>query len=424
MAERDLASWLRYIESVHHRSIALGLERTATVARRLELLPPQHVTITVAGTNGKGSSVALAADILHRAGFRTGAYTSPHLVDYRERIQVGGKWIDIAGLCDAFAAVDRAREDIPLTYFEFSTLAALIWFRRQRVEAAVLEVGMGGRLDAVNIIDTDVALITAICIDHTEWLGPDRAAIAREKAGILRAGKPAVCSDPDPVPELAIAALEAEVSMLQLHRDFGHTRTGDTWTWWGPDRSIPGLPLPAMAGVAQLDNAAGVIMALVGLEHNLPVATGVIADSLRELRVPGRFQVYPGAPTEIFDVAHNASSVAVLQANLLALPVTGRTIAVFGALADKPVRDMVTMMKPCIDEWHLATLGGERGRSAEDIASAIDGVVPMGSVFCYEDARSAYAGARARCRAGDRICVFGSFYLVGDIIARRGEFIS
>ncbi len=300
-----LNDWLAWQETLHPKAIDLGLERVREVAARLGLLAPKHVVISVAGTNGKGSSVAMLEAILACAGLRVGAYTSPHLWQYNERIRIDRQPVDDAVLVASFARIDAARGDISLSYFEFGTLAALDILQRADVDVAVLEVGLGGRLDAVNIVDADCALVTGIGIDHVEWLGPDRESIGREKAGIFRGGRPAVCSDPQPPASLRAVAQDCGAIWYGLGEQFGYARTGEVWDWWGPNLRLDGLPLPALPGPFQLQNAAGVVMALQTLGARLPVSVQALQAGLRAARVAGRFTVVPGPFETIFDVAHN-----------------------------------------------------------------------------------------------------------------------
>lgn len=417
---RSLTQWLEYIESVHHRSIDLGLDRVAVVARALRLLPVGHLTITVAGTNGKGSSVALAARILIEAGYATGCYTSPHLVDFRERIQINDQWIPEQALCTAFTEIESARGDVPLTYFEFGTLAALWWFRRRQVDIAVLETGMGGRLDAVNIVDADVALITSIDIDHSQWLGPDREVIAVEKAGIMRTNRPAVCSDPEPPASLLRVAAERDVPLYCLQRDYGHQVTAGRWLWWTrAGRRQLRLPLPPLPQAPQLDNAAGVLMALDLLAGELPVSEKALCNGVATARAPGRGEELPGPPPVVLDVAHNVAAVRLLRDRLITARQPGATRAVFGVLGDKSVTELVALMAPVVDAWYLCTLDSPRAVPVAELHETVTRVCPGVPVVSRNDPVGAFLAAREACEQGDRICAFGSFYLVGAILAQR-----
>lgn len=411
MTRRTLADWLAWQETLHPKGIDLGLERVRTVAGRLGLWPDAPPTITVAGTNGKGSSVALLEAILEAAGYRTGAYTSPHLLRYNERIRVAGTEAGDEAICRAFERVDAARGDVSLTYFEFGTLAALVIFREAGAQALVLEVGLGGRLDAVNCLDAHCALVTAIGIDHTDWLGPDRESIGFEKAGIFRAGRPAVCADPAPPASLVDHARAIGAQLYRRGPDFGRRLKGGTWTWWGGGRRLDELPLPALAGEHQLDNAAGALMALTALEDSLPVTGDAIAAGLGRMRLPGRFQVLPGALEWIFDVTHNPHGAAVLARCLAARPCAGRTRAVVGMLADKDMVGVAAALAPVIHHWYAAGLDPPRGCSGRVLAERLR-AGGAGAVTAFPDVAAACRAAVADAAPGDRVLVFGSFFTV------------
>ncbi len=418
---RSLSQWLSHIQTVHHRSVDLGLERVALVADRLGLRPVPHIAITIAGTNGKGSSVALLSQTLIHAGFRTGSYTSPHLVDFRERIQVDNAMIPEDALCRAFNEIDSAREEVTLTYFEFSTLAALWWFRTQQVEVAVLETGMGGRLDAVNVIDADVALITNIDLDHAEWLGQDRESVALEKAGIMRAHRPAVCSDPQPPQSLLDYAAEKNTPLYCLGRDYTCQATGPGWQWESKEFSWCDLPWPSPMHSTQLHNAGGVLMVLALLREKLPVTHSDVTAGLAAGVPAGRGQHYDGPPTVIFDVAHNPGAVRVLAERLQRSPVKGATHAVFAVLRDKPVAEIIRIIAPYVDAWYLSDLKTERAVAASELKALVTATCPEADVTSRADPVTAFRAALRASKEDDRICVFGSFYLVGDILARREQ---
>lgn len=422
-----LADWLRWQETLHPNAIALGLDRVQAVYQRLGGRSPAPIVITVAGTNGKGSSVALLAAILGAAGYRVGVYTSPHLHRYNERIRMAGEEATDGALCAAFERIDQARGDISLTYFEFGTLAALTLFADARLDVAVLEVGMGGRLDAVNIVDPDIALITPVDIDHADWLGDTRELIGREKAGILRAGRPAVCTDPAP-PSNVIAHAAALASPLYcLGADFRPVPRAGGWDWVGPQGRRTSLPLPALRGQHQLDNAAGVVMVLSLLAERLPVGQTQLRQGLLGVQLPGRFQVLGGDVTRILDVTHNPHGARALAHQLHAHGCPGYTRAVVGMLADKDCAGVFTALREQVDEWHLASLGVPRGAAAQALADVLHGVLAARAhgegasggagqeapaVFCYPDVASACAGAQARAHRGDRLVIFGSFHTV------------
>ena len=412
-----LDDWLNWQETLHPRAIDLGLERVRAVLARLQPAPPPHVVITVGGTNGKGSCVALLEAILRAAGHRVGAYTSPHLLRYNERIRVDGADADDATICRAFARIDAARGERSLSYFEFGTLAALDIFRDAGLDVAVLEVGLGGRLDAVNAVDADAALVVSVGIDHTDWLGPDRDSIGREKAGIYRPGRPAICADPDPPPRLLHHARQLGARLLRVGLDYDFARTGQTWRWWAGDSRLDGLPLPALSGRHQIGNAAAALAALHSLRDRLPLSAAAVRAGLSRARLPGRFQVFPGAVEWILDVAHNPHAAAVLADNLRERPCAGRTSAIVGLLADKDADGVIRAMAPVVDAWYPVTLVGPRGRAGAELADILRS---MGArATAQEDFREACRSALAAARPGDRIVVFGSFHAVAPALAAR-----
>lgn len=384
----------------------------------MRLRQPPFRVLTVAGTNGKGSAVAMLEAILRAAGYQTGAYTSPHLIKYNERVRVNGADATDEVLCAAFERIEAARGEIPLTYFEFGTLAALDQFSRAGIDVAVLEVGLGGRLDAVNAIDADAAIVTSIGIDHVQWLGDTREAIGREKAGIFRRDRPAVCADPEPPASIAEAARAVGARLYQRDRDFFVERGDSGWTFRSPSGVRAGLPYPSLRGDYQLDNAAGVLMALEAVSDRLPVSQQQVREGLVTAVVAGRFQVLPGLPLRVLDVAHNPDAVRRLAVTLKQQPVAGRTLAVFGMLRDKDIAGAARAMRDVVDAWYVTTLGGtERGASAEEAAQALAAAGIDKPVTKFTDARAAYADARRAAAPVDRIVVFGSFYMVGDILS-------
>lgn len=412
----NLAQWLAWQEGLHPRAIDLGLDRLSAVLDRLGLKrPPSYQVITVAGTNGKGSCVALLEAILRAGGYRVGAYTSPHLIRYNERIRIEGAEVDDNALCDAFARIDAARGDISLTYFEFGTLAALDLFERAGVEVAVLEVGLGGRLDAVNVLDADGALVTMIDIDHCEWLGPDRESIGREKAGIFRRGRPAVCGDRSPPRSLLDHAAALEAPLYLLGRDYDFQRRADNWCWWhGMDRLD--LPLPSLAGSHQTDNAAAVLMLLRRLADALPLTLGAIDAGLSQARIAGRFQVIPGAIEWILDVTHNPHGAANLARCLWERPCAGRTHAVVGILKDKDAIGIARALANSVDHWYAATLLPPRGRTGDDLVEVLREADVAGTISHFDSVTAACRAAAREAQAGDRIVVFGSFHTVGEAL--------
>ncbi len=413
MTFKTLDEWLRWQESLHPSAIDLGLERPGEVWRRMGQSKPAPVVITVAGTNGKGSSVAMLESILLAAGYRVGCYTSPHLLRYNERIRIDGVEVGDEALCESFERIDQARADISLTYFEFGTLAAVDLFSRANLDVAVLEVGLGGRLDAVNLIDADVALITAIDLDHADWLGNDRETIALEKAGIMRRGLPAVCSDPLPPQSLIEHAAELSASLYCLNRDYRVQKTAEGWSWQFAENAPIALPLPSLRGEFQLQNAAGVLMALQLLQERLPIAPQQLRQGLLEAHLAGRFELTPGDVVEIADVAHNPQSAAALAENLRQIPAEGQTLAVVAMLADKDQQAVVSLMAPVVDQWFVAGLDVPRGGDGTALAAIVESVTGTAPTLA-STVKAALQQARAAAKPGDRIVIFGSFYTVAE----------
>ena len=419
-----LAAWLAYLETLHPKAIAMGLDRVEAVRSRMgtSLAGP---VITVTGTNGKGSTCALLEAMFAAAGFRTGLYTSPHLARYNERVRIGGSEATDGELVSAFAAVEEARvpahgtgEPTLLTYFEFGTLAALWLFAHARPDVVVLEVGLGGRLDAVNIVDADVAVVTSLDLDHMDYLGPTRDDIAREKAGIFRAGRPVVCAEPEPPAPLSRHAAALGAPVVLLGRDYGYVAEATQWQYWGPAGRRFGLPHPALRGAHQLANAATALAVLDLVRTRLPVTGGAIRDGLLAVVLPGRFQVLPGRPTVVLDVAHNPHAVQVLAAAVGAMGFHARTVAVFGMLADKDIAGAVAAIAPRIDAWYVATLPGPRGAGAAALQAILvrAGVAPA-AIRAFDDVGAALLAARGDADEADRIIVFGSFLTVAAALA-------
>ncbi len=407
-----LDAWLSWQESLHPTEIELGLERIATVLRRLQSQPPPFAVITVAGTNGKGSSVAMLEAILRAAGYRVGTYTSPHLLRYNERVRLDGQSVNDQLLIESFGRIDTARADISLTYFEFGTLAALDIFYRHAPDIVVLEVGLGGRLDAVNIIDPSIALITSISVDHAEWLGNDRESIAIEKAGIMRAGRPVVFSGRDMPASLGRCAEELQAKLAVLDRDYYYQKHTTDWQWWSGTEPAMSLPYPALRGDHQFDNAAGVLMVLHLLADQLPVSLLAIQQGLQQVTLPGRFQIIPAAVTRILDVAHNPDGMARLAELLAATPVAGRTLVVLGMMADKDSHAAIRHLQAEVDGWFTANLPTPRSANAEALAELIRQQTGIESVMACPDVAAACEAAIGEAREGDRILVCGSFYTV------------
>lgn len=415
-----LAAWLAWQETLHPNAIDLGLERLQRTLDRLHWQPPSCPVITVGGTNGKGSSVALTARILSEAGHRVGAFTSPHLIRYNERITVAGAQVSDDALIAAFERIDTARGADTLTFFEFNTAAALLVFADAQLDAVVLEVGMGGRLDAVNVVDADVALITSIDLDHCEWLGCDREIIAHEKAGILRAGRPAIFGAREMPASIRDDAQQLGADLRQLGRDFDWARSGARWTWRSRDDVQSDLPPPALHGEVQYDNAAAVLEALRSIHSRLPVDRAAIERGLQTVKLPGRFQIVrqggPYAIEWILDVAHNPAAARILAAQLAARPGSGRTIAVCGVLGDKDIEGIVAELQACFDLWVIVGLSGARALAAEALATRAQRVGAKVAAIAT-DVTSGCLAAEGLAAAGDRVVVFGSFFTVGPALA-------
>ncbi|MBT8419595.1 MAG: bifunctional tetrahydrofolate synthase/dihydrofolate synthase [Gammaproteobacteria bacterium] len=463
-----LSDWLAWQERLHHTSVDLGLARISKVAGKLGLTRVPFPVISVAGTNGKGSCVALLTSIFEQAGYRVGAYTSPHLLRYNERVRIEGHEASDAALIQAFDEIEGKRGNITLTYFEFGTLAAMILFCRAELDLVVLEVGMGGRYDAVNIFDADVALVTAIGIDHVDWLGHDRASIGREKAGIYRTGRPAICGDPNPPASVEEYARSIGATWYCAGRDFNHHvvthhprsmrqhreclgsgEASPQWRWEGRAGTIgQNLPEPALPGKHQLQNAAAVLMAVELLRNRLPVSENALHRGLTAVRLPGRFQVFSGKDgiTRILDVAHNPQAAQALARMLRDCPCEGRTLAVVAMLEDKDIEAVLRAMwmpisgatstpqnnrqqrigfteennrrklacAALVDVWYAAGLDVPRGGTAEMIVAAMSRMSTKTHVHSAATVADAYNAALQTARSGDRIVVFGSFHTVGE----------
>jgi dihydrofolate synthase/folylpolyglutamate synthase len=417
---RSLPDWLAHCAAMHPKTMDLSLERTVRVARTLGIRFEVPV-ITVAGTNGKGSTCAMLESILRHAGYRTGLYQKPELVHFTERCKINGHPVEEAVLLPHFEAVERARGDTTLTQFEFTTLAIARCLSMAEVDAVILEVGMGGRYDSVNAFDCDCAVITSIDLDHVEWLGPDRESIGLEKAQIMRPGRPCVVSDPLP-PASVVGHGEAIGADLWLvGRDFNHQGDRQQWSWSGRGRRYSGMSYPALRGANQLINASGAIAALIALKDRLPINAQAVRTGLALVELPGRFQIVPGQPTLVLDVAHNPQSVAALAANLDAMGFYPRTHAVFGAMADKDIPGLLSRIAGLVDGWHLCTLASPRSATAEAlvplVAAAAQGRIGGGpAVHTHADPATALAAAVAAADPADRIVIFGSFYTVGGVL--------
>jgi dihydrofolate synthase/folylpolyglutamate synthase len=430
---QTLSDWLTHCERQHPKGmhgIILGLDRVREVARRLNGgagLRFDVPVITVAGTNGKGSTCAMLEAICLESGYRTGVYTSPHLVHFEERCRLRGQPVASADLLPAFADVERARlegEALVLTYFEFTTLAILLTLSRQPLDVVVLEVGLGGRLDAVNIVDADCAVITSIDLDHTDLLGTDREAIGYEKAGIMRTGRPVVLSDPLPPQSVIDRAREIDAPLWRIGADFHFAGDRQQWGWaMHPShggRRYSGMAYPALRGANQLVNASGVLAALEALRPRLPVTAQAVRNGLALVELPGRFQIVPGQPALVLDVAHNPHSVAALAENLDAMGFYPTTHAVFGAMADKDLAPMLARVAPLMDRWYFTDLPSPRAAPAAQLLAAWnDAGLAKGKnvpVSTHASPQAALDAAVAQADPADRIVVFGSFYTVGGVL--------
>jgi dihydrofolate synthase / folylpolyglutamate synthase len=413
-----LDEWLQHIERVHPRSIDMGLSRVNAVKASLHLAP-SFPLITVGGTNGKGSACAMLEAILHHAGYKVGCYTSPHLMRYNERVRIARQDVTDEALSAALSAVETARGTTALTYFEFSTLAAVWLFVREGVDCGILEVGLGGRLDAVNVFDGDCAMVMTIALDHMDYLGDTREQIAIEKAGILRAGRPAICGDEDPPVTLMQEADRIGAHLLRLGRDFGYTAQREQWGYWGPRGERHGLPYPALRGRYQLANAAAALAALDSLHARLPVTMGDVRDGLLVTENPGRFQVLPGRPLVILDVAHNPHAARCMADNLRELPAKGRTFAVFAMLRDKDIGGVIRAVTERIDHWFIAGTVGPRGADAPLLREQFVHAGVTTPVTVCDSIAAAYGDACEMASEDDKIVVFGSFYTVAAVMAAR-----
>lgn len=414
-----LDGWLAHCERLHPQSIDMTLERVAQVRARLGIRFRVPV-VSVAGTNGKGSSCAMIESVALQAGYRVGLYIKPHLVHFEERCRLNGEPVPAEALLPHFEAVEAARGEITLTWFEFTTLAIMRLLCQAKLDLVILEVGMGGRLDAVNTIDADVALITNVALDHTQFLGPDRESIGREKAGIMRSGRPVVLSDPEPPHSLIAHAEALGADLRRLGRDFNFQGDKQQWAWRGRERRLHGLSYPALRGANQLLNAAGVLAVFEALHERLPISAQAVRNGLALVSLPGRFQVVPGQPTLVLDVAHNPQAVAALALNLDQMGYFPRTLAVLGAMRDKDLATLLPHMVPLVDAWHLCNLPLPRAAQASELAGLVQAALGSraASVAAHAGPAEALEAAMAEADPADRIVVFGSFLTVGGVLKR------
>ncbi len=429
-----LADWLTHLESLHPKTIALGLERVAQVKQRLNLQPDFPI-VTVGGTNGKGSVCAMLESILHAAGYRVGCYTSPHLLHYNERVRIGKQQVSDAELCASFEGIEQVRKprnldsrlrgndgqsEIPLTYFEFGTLAAMQCFIAHKVDVAILEVGLGGRLDAVNVFDSDCAVIASVDIDHTDYLGDTREAIAFEKAGIMRSGKVAICADADVPQAIRAQAQLVGAELWCIADEFGFNQHQGQWDYFSKVGSRNALPYPALRGAYQLHNASAALAALDALKDRLPVSMGAVRRGLAEVNLAGRFQFVPGKPALILDVAHNPHAARSLAQNLAGLPPCPHTWAVFSMLKDKDMAGVVAVLDPHIDTWLVAGIDTPRGASSAELEQVLQQSMVRGEIKPCKNIADALRFACEAAGENDRIIAFGSFHTVAEVMAAKG----
>lgn len=420
-----LSDWLRLHKRVHPQEIELGLDRIREVALRMQVLDFKQPVITVAGTNGKGSTVAMLEAILRAGGYTTASYTSPHMHLYNERIRLANCYASDDELCEAFEVIEEKRSGISLSFFEFSTLAALYFFKRHNPDVILLETGLGGRLDAVNIIDADLAIITSIGIDHTEWLGDNRESIGYEKAGITRSGKPCICGDPNP-PE-SIKVFAKDCPLILLNDDFSYRKDRDCWQFDSAKTHLKSLPLPALFGDIQLQNASCVLMALECLAKHFSISHDVISEGLKTVRLPGRFQVMRlpvagGEALSIFDISHNPQGVEVMVSNLKSLANGGKLHAVFAILSTKDVNSVVQIVAPLIDCWYLAELDSNHTLALDKLQTVVSQHRhTLSKAHCFHSVPEAYNNAMLNINAGDFLLVFGSTMTVAEALGNHSK---
>lgn len=403
-ATSPLATWLCYLENLHSKTIELGLDRVKKVAATLDVLKPAPTVFTVAGTNGKGTTCRTLEKVLMAAGYSVGVYSSPHLVRYTERVRIQSEELDEAYHTAAFAQIETARSETSLTYFEYSTLSALLLFKQLAVDVVILEVGLGGRLDATNIVDADVAVVTSIALDHTDWLGPDRESIGREKAGVFRGGKPAVVGEPDMPHTIADVAAEKGARLLRRDVDWSYEVGESSWSFKDALGELHGLPLP----LVPQPNAATALAAL--RVSQLTVSNEAIIQGIKQATLPGRFQIISQAPLVILDVAHNPHAAAYLAGRLAQLPKRGRVLAVIGMLHDKDIAGTLANLSPQVDSWYCAPLEGPRGASAEQL------IEHLGQGEVYDTVAQAWNAAMSAATEDDTVLVCGSFHTVAHVM--------
>ena len=404
-ATSPLATWLSYLEQLHTSAIELGLTRVKQVAERLDLLKPAPYVFTVAGTNGKGTTCATLEAVLIKAGYKVGVYSSPHLIRYTERVRIQGKELTEQEHVNALTTIEDGRGETSLTYFEFGTLSALYLFKQAQVDVAILEVGLGGRLDATNIVDSNVGVITSIALDHTDWLGHDRESIGREKAGILRANCPAVIGEPDMPISIADVALEIGATLFRCDKEWQYQPLATGWNWQSTEHYFTDLPLPDVP----LANAATALAAL--MQSSLPISEQAIRDGLQQAKLPGRFQTISYDPRVILDVGHNPHAAAYLASKLANLPnKKGKLRAVVGMLTDKDIAGTLAHLVPLVDDWYCAPLTGPRGTTAQQIAQYLP------KAYTFNSVEAAWQQAYVDADKSDIIIIFGSFHTVAEVL--------
>jgi len=419
MQRNTLNEWLSWLEGLHASPIDMGLERVRKVWHAMQLTPSFPV-VMVAGTNGKGSVCAMLSTILHRAGYKVGTYTSPHILRYNERVAINLQAVSDERIMQSFAAIDQARGDTSLTYFEFGTLGAMHAFIEEKVDVAIMEVGLGGRLDAVNIFEPDVSVVVSVDIDHAAILGDNREDIGFEKAGVYRAGKLAICADPQPPQRLLDHALAIGADLRLVNRDFGYTRMDNQWSFHMGSSRRHAMPLPALRGGYQLGNATAALAVLEGLRERLPVSIGAIKQGLVEVEWPGRFQVLPGRPVVVLDVGHNPHAVSAMVASLRQLPYAENRYAVFSMLADKDLAAVAALARGEFDGWFVAGLDMPRGQDGANIAKQLQ-QSGIRQVQSFQTVAQAWQAALSQAGENDRITVFGSFHTVAEVMEARQQ---
>ena len=411
----NLTDWLGYIESIHPSTIDLTLERIKIVIERLNL-DISFPILTVGGTNGKGSTCSILESIYKEAGYKVACYTSPHFLNFNERIKIQALAVSDEVICEAFSRIESAREGVTLTYFEYGTIAAMIIFSEAHVDVAILEVGLGGRLDAVNVFDADCAIVTTVDLDHMDYLGHTREAIGFEKAGIYRTEKTSICGDFDPPQSLIKHAELIHADLKIIGKDFGYEAHHDSFDFLIDSTFVMNLPLPKLQGDFQLANATNALMAVKAMEDKLPLTEISIQKGITLTLLPGRFQEVKKMPSLILDVAHNPQAARSLSHNLKTHVVPGKTIAVFSILKDKDIFGVINELNLDIDDWFIAEIQNERAASIENISNTIQKINPSAHIEAFKNIQEAYQFASKEVTRNDRIIVFGSFFTVADIM--------